>query len=71
VGTSRKDGGGMKVYIAMYRTGYTNTPSEIIAVCASHARAITVLETHKETRNRTFEYRDHADWWVDEKEVVE
>jgi hypothetical protein len=61
----------MKVYLAMYSTGFMDSQSEILAVCASYSRALNVIDTHMVTRDRTLEYRDRADWWVDEKEVVE
>ncbi len=61
----------MKVYLAMYSTGFMDSQSEIIAVCASHARALKAIEHHMATRDKTLEYRDRYDWWVVEKEVVE
>ena len=59
----------MKVYLAWYHNGFTDSPSELLGVYASEAKAIAATQIHKANRDVFFEYKDNASWLVADVEV--
>ncbi len=55
----------MKVYIAWYRNGFTDSSPVKLGVFAEERAASEATRDHKRTRDRLFEYRDRARWEVD------
>jgi hypothetical protein len=61
----------MKVYLAWYHNGFTDSPSELLGVFASKGKAEKKIDQHCRTADRFCEYKDKASWYVTEWEVVE
>jgi len=60
----------MPVHLAWYHDGYTDNSPDLLGVCVHPRRALRLLKEHKDTRDATYEYKDQARWWIEEKELL-
>jgi hypothetical protein len=64
VDTNQQPVVGGPVSLAYYHSGFTDDPPILLDVCESEAVASTVIEAHKQNRDRASEYKDKATWWT-------
>ena len=57
------------VYLAYYHNGFTDDQVELLDVCESRDVAELVLAKHKRERNREYEYKNDATWWIDDVSI--
>jgi hypothetical protein len=60
----------MPVYLAWYHDGYTDNSPDLLGVCVHPRKALRLLQEHRDTRDATYEYKDEARWWIEQKELL-
>jgi hypothetical protein len=59
----------MKVYLAWYHNGFTDSQPELLGVFTSKDKAYKKNYQHQRTADRFCEYKDRACWFITERDV--